>query len=172
MPTPPAPPALPAPAASTTPTTPSSMRKLEPSGSSFEPVAVMEFDGVPAAASIPKIDDLVFGATTTNPGARVAPGPKLSQSRLPCPILKFLPHGELPPDEAGARQIQRRSPAYAIINRELVRRSATAYLNDAESEKGQEILRDIHQVECGHHAASGTLVAKPFCHGFYCPTSL
>ena len=41
-----------------------------------------------------------------------------------------------------------------------------------ESEKGQEILRDIHHGECGHHAASRTLVAKAFHHGFYWPTTL
>ena len=41
-----------------------------------------------------------------------------------------------------------------------------------ESEKGQEILRDIHQGECGHHAASRTLVDKAFRHGFYWPTTL
>ena len=40
-----------------------------------------------------------------------------------------------------------------------------------ESKKGQEILRDIHQGECGHHAASRTLVAKAFRHGFYWPTT-
>lgn len=41
-----------------------------------------------------------------------------------------------------------------------------------ESEKGQEILRDIHQGECGHHVASRTLVAKAFGHEFYWPMAL
>ena len=41
-----------------------------------------------------------------------------------------------------------------------------------ESEKGQEILKDIDQGECGHHAASRTLVAKAFRHEFYWPTAL
>ena len=88
-------------------------------------------------------------------------------------ILAFLLRGELPQDEAEARQIQRRSAAYTIINRELVRRSVTGvFQRCVESEKGQEILRDIHQGECGHHAASRTLVAKAFRHGFYWPTAL
>ena len=88
-------------------------------------------------------------------------------------ILAFLLRGELPQNEAEARQIQRRSAAYAIINRELVRRSTTGVFQlCVESEKGQEILRDIHQGECGHHAASRTLVAKAFRHGFYWPTAL
>ncbi|XP_020185771.1 uncharacterized protein [Aegilops tauschii subsp. strangulata] len=34
-------------------------------------------------------------------------------------------------------------------------------------DKGIEILLDIHQGECEHHAASRSLVAKAFRHGFY-----
>ena len=43
---------------------------------------------------------------------------------------------------------------------------------NAEPEKGQAILKDIHQGECGHHAASRSLVAKAFRHGFFWPTTL
>jgi hypothetical protein len=32
-----------------------------------------------------------------------------------------------------------------------------------------EILREIHEGECGHHAAARSLVAKAFRHGFYWP---
>nr|XP_040244105.1 uncharacterized protein LOC120963520 [Aegilops tauschii subsp. strangulata] len=39
-------------------------------------------------------------------------------------------------------------------------------------ERGIDILLDIHQGECGHHAASRSLVAKAFRHGFYWPTTL
>ena len=34
-----------------------------------------------------------------------------------------------------------------------------------------ELLRDIHQGECGHHASATTIVAKAFRHGFYWPTA-
>ena len=34
-------------------------------------------------------------------------------------------------------------------------------------EEGQEILREIHEGDCGHHAGSKSLVAKAFRHGFY-----
>jgi hypothetical protein len=36
---------------------------------------------------------------------------------------------------------------------------------------GIEILREIHEGECGHHAAARSLVAKAFRHGFYWPTT-
>jgi hypothetical protein len=38
-------------------------------------------------------------------------------------------------------------------------------------EEGIELLREIHQGECRHHASSTALVAKAFRHGFYWPTA-
>ena len=84
------------------------------------------------------------------------------------PILKFLVSRELPTDEIAARLVQRRAAAYTIINRELVKRSITGvFQRCVEPEKGVAILKDIHQGECGHHAASRSLVAKAFRHGFF-----
>ena len=34
-------------------------------------------------------------------------------------------------------------------------------------EEGQEILREIHEGDCGHHGGSKSLVSKAFRHGFY-----
>ena len=34
-----------------------------------------------------------------------------------------------------------------------------------------ELLRDVHQGECGHHASAIAIVAKAFRHGFYWPTA-
>ena len=75
-------------------------------------------------------------------------------------------------DETEARQVQRRASAYSIINNELVKRSSTGvFQRCVEQDKGIEILLDIHQGECGHHAALRSLVAKAFRHGFYWPTA-
>src|SRR3954464_2733437 len=87
-------------------------------------------------------------------------------------IRDFLVHGALPQDEVEARQIQHRSGAYTIINNELVHRSATGVLQRCvEEDKVLELLRDIHQGECGHHALAVAIVAKAFRHGFYWPTA-
>ncbi|XP_020196932.1 uncharacterized protein [Aegilops tauschii subsp. strangulata] len=76
-------------------------------------------------------------------------------------------------DETEARQVQRWASAYNIINHELVKRSATGvFQRCVEQDNGIDILLDIHQGECGHHAASRSLVAKAFRHGFYWPTTL
>ncbi|XP_073362247.1 uncharacterized protein [Aegilops tauschii subsp. strangulata] len=84
------------------------------------------------------------------------------------PISEFLENGVLPIDETEARQVQCRASAHNIINNELVKRSSTGvFQRCVEQDKGIEILLDIHQGECGHHAASRSLVAKAFRHGFY-----
>jgi hypothetical protein len=44
------------------------------------------------------------------------------------PIMDFLVNGQVPADETEARRIQRRSKAYAIINNEMYKRSATGVL--------------------------------------------
>src|SRR4051812_20898 len=84
------------------------------------------------------------------------------------PIRDFLVDGFLPEDEVESRQISRRSWAYTIINNELVRKSASGvFQRCVEEDRGLELLRDIHQGECGHHASSKAIVSKAFRHGFY-----
>ncbi|XP_073367841.1 uncharacterized protein [Aegilops tauschii subsp. strangulata] len=127
------------------------------------------------------------GTSTTQQGAAVSNPPPPNPATLPPiavmtvvealswaqPILNSLVSRELPADEVLARQVQHRAGAYTIINSELVRRSATGvFQRCVEQEKGIAILRDIHQGECGHHAASRDLVAKAFRHGFFWPTAL
>src|SRR3954468_6077952 len=54
----------------------------------------------------------------------------------------------------------------------MVHRSATGVLQRCvEEDRGLELLRYIHQGECGHHASAIAIVAKAFCHGFYWPTA-
>jgi len=89
------------------------------------------------------------------------------------PIKEFLINGTLPVNENESRRIQRRSKAYTIINGEVYKRSVTGVLQRCvEPEEGKEMLVEIHQGECGHHASSRALVAKVFRHGFYWPTAL
>jgi hypothetical protein len=79
----------------------------------------------------------------------------------------------LPQDEAEARQLQCRAQAYTIINSELYKHSVSGIFQKCiEPKEGLELLKEIHQGECGHHASSRALVAKAFHHGFYWPTAL
>ena len=55
-----------------------------------------------------------------------------------------------------------------IVNGELHRCSVTGVFQRCVSlEEGCEILREIHEGDCGHHAGSKSLVAKAFRRGFY-----
>ena len=55
-----------------------------------------------------------------------------------------------------------------VINGELHHRSVTgAFHRCVSPEEGQEIPREIHEGDCGHHAGSQTRVAEAFRHGSY-----
>jgi hypothetical protein len=84
------------------------------------------------------------------------------------PFSNYLITRDMPQDEAEARQIQRRAGTYTIINSELYKHSVSGIFQKCiEPEDGIELLREIHQGECGHHTSSRALVAKAFRHGFY-----
>jgi hypothetical protein len=88
------------------------------------------------------------------------------------PFSNYLISRDLPPNKT-ARRLQRRVQAYTIINSELHKRSVSGIFQKCvEPEEGLELLREIHQGECRHHASSRALVAKAFRHGFYWPTAL
>jgi hypothetical protein len=89
------------------------------------------------------------------------------------PFSNYLITGDVPKDEAEARRIQHRALAYTIINSELYKRSVSGVFQKCiELEEGLELLKEIHQGECGHHASSRALVPKAFRDGFYWPTAL
>jgi hypothetical protein len=84
------------------------------------------------------------------------------------PFSNYLIIGDLPQDEVEARRIQLQAGAYTIINSKLYKCSVSGiFQKSIEPEEGIELLREIHQGECGHHASSRALVAKAFRHGFY-----
>jgi hypothetical protein len=86
------------------------------------------------------------------------------------PFSNYLITGDLPQDEAEARQIKHRAGAYTIINSKLYKCSMSGIFQKCIEPKEEiELLREIHQGECGHHASSRDLVAKAFRHGFYWP---
>jgi hypothetical protein len=84
------------------------------------------------------------------------------------PYLEYLTNKKLPEDEVQRRQIKPRAKAYTIIDGQLYKRSTSGvFMKCIPQVDGIEILREIHEGECGHHAAARSLVAKAFCHGFY-----
>jgi hypothetical protein len=71
------------------------------------------------------------------------------------PFSAYLLSGDLPASAAEARQLQCRARAYTIINSEMYKRSMSMiYQKCIKPEEERELLRKIHQGECGHHASS------------------
>jgi ribonuclease HI len=91
-------------------------------------------------------------------------------------ILKlkaFLVSSRLPEDESEAERIVRQASGYCIKDGDLYRRRPNGVaLKCISSHQGQELLRDIHAGECGHHASASTLAAKAYRSGFYWPSAL
>ena len=86
--------------------------------------------------------------------------------------MAYLLRGELPQQEVVARQIIRRAKAYVIIDGELYKRSVSGVFQWCVSGKeGRQILKEIHEGDCGHHASTRSLVAKAFRHGFFWHTA-
>jgi hypothetical protein len=87
------------------------------------------------------------------------------------PYLEYLMTKKLPKGEVQKRQIEHRAKAYTIIDGQLYKRSTSGVFMKCISQVyGIKILREIHEGECGHHAAR-SLVAKAFRHGLYWPTA-
>ena len=69
------------------------------------------------------------------------------------PYLAYMTRGDLPEDETLARQITRRSKSMVVINGELHHHSVTgAFQRGVSPAEGQEILRETHEGDGGHHA--------------------
>ncbi|XP_012701486.1 uncharacterized protein LOC105914422 [Setaria italica] len=66
-----------------------------------------------------------------------------------------------------------RSANYIIIGKELYRKVASTgiLIKCILRSEGIDLLHEIHSGKYGNHAASGTLVDKVFCSGFYWPTA-
>jgi hypothetical protein len=88
-------------------------------------------------------------------------------------LKAFLVSSKLPKDESEAERIVRQASGYCVKDGDLYRRRPNGVaLKCISTHQGQELLRDIHAGECGHHASASTLAAKAYRSGFYWPSVL
>jgi hypothetical protein len=68
--------------------------------------------------------------------------------------VAWMARGELPSNRTEARRIARMAKSFALVDGELYKRAASGILQRCVPiPEGRELLRDIHEGICGHHAA-------------------
>jgi hypothetical protein len=88
-------------------------------------------------------------------------------------LKAFLISSKLPEDESEAERIVRQVSGYYVKDGDFYRRRPNGVaLKCISTHQGQELLRDIHAGECGHHASASTLAAKAYRSGFYWTSAL
>jgi hypothetical protein len=82
-------------------------------------------------------------------------------------LKAFLISSKLPEDKAEAERIVRQASRYCVKDGDLYQHRPNGIaLKCISTHQGQELLRDIHTSECGHHASALTLAGKAYHSGF------
>jgi hypothetical protein len=88
-------------------------------------------------------------------------------------LKAFHVSSRLPEDESEAERIVRQASGYCVKDGDLYQRCPNRVaLKCISTHQVQELLRDIHASECGHHASASTLAAKAYRSSFYWPSAL
>jgi hypothetical protein len=84
------------------------------------------------------------------------------------PFIDFILDQQVPEDKAEHERITRRSANYVVIGTDLYRKAASTdvLMKCILQSEGLQLLAEIHNDECGCHAASANLVDKAYRSGF------
>jgi hypothetical protein len=76
-----------------------------------------------------------------------------------------------PQDELEGKKLKQRARGYTVVNGELYTLGVSEpWLRCITSEKGLELLKEIHSGFCGAHVGTRALAGKAIKQGFYWPT--
>jgi hypothetical protein len=86
-------------------------------------------------------------------------------------IMEYLTGHYEPQDELEEKRLKQRARGYAVVDEELYNSGVTEpWLRCVTSEKGLEILKEIHSGFCGAHIGTRALARKAIKQGFYWPS--
>jgi hypothetical protein len=86
-------------------------------------------------------------------------------------IMAYLRGHYEPQDELEEKRLKQRARGYTVVNGELYKSGVTEpWLRCITSEKGQELLKEIHSGFCGAHIGTRALAGKAIKQGFCGPT--
>ncbi|XP_071902882.1 uncharacterized protein [Coffea arabica] len=87
------------------------------------------------------------------------------------PLVDFLSSGALPMNKTEARRLQLIAAKYAYAGGTLYRRSyLSPWLKCVTPEKGDYVLREVHEVLCAAHVGSRVLAKKCLLLDYYWPS--
>jgi ribonuclease HI len=85
-------------------------------------------------------------------------------------IMAYLTGHFEPQDELEEKRLKQRARGYAIVDRERYKSGVTEpWLRCITSDKGLELLKEIHSGFCGAHIGTRALASKSIKQGFYWP---
>jgi hypothetical protein len=131
----------------------------------------------------------IFVQDLRKPSIRFLSNPETSRSDVPgsrdvfmteatdgwrLDFITYIMEKCVPEDKVKREKMVRCAANYVFIGTELYRRSASngVLMKCILRSEGIELLQEIHNGECGNHAASANLVGKAYWSGFYWPTDL
>ncbi|KAK0589707.1 hypothetical protein LWI29_017611 [Acer saccharum] len=126
-----------------------------------------------------------LGSTTTNSSKSVpiihlmSPSIQESETVAPVdngrswiePIFNYLQADILPGDRTEARRIKAKAAKFCILYDKLYKKSFTGpYLRCVTPREAYDILKSLHQEECGNHSGARSLSNRAITAGYYWPT--
>ncbi|KAK0580108.1 hypothetical protein LWI29_036450 [Acer saccharum] len=126
-----------------------------------------------------------LGSTTTNNSKSVpiihlmSPSIQESETVAPVdngrswiePIFNYLQADILPGDRAEARRIKAKAAKFRILYGKLYKKSFTGpYLRCVTPREAYDVLKSLHQEECGNHSGARSLSNRAITAGYYWPT--
>jgi hypothetical protein len=90
------------------------------------------------------------------------------------PFIDFILDQLVPDNKAERERITRQSAKYVVIGSDLYKKAASTgiLMKCIPRSEDLQLLAEIHNGECGCHAASTNLVGKAYRSGFYWPTAV
>ncbi|KAK1554732.1 hypothetical protein Q3G72_016522 [Acer saccharum] len=127
-----------------------------------------------------------LGSTTTNNSKSVPiihlMSPSIQESETVAPvdngrswielIFNYLQADILPGDRAEARRIKAKAAKFCILYGKLYKKSFIGpYLRCVTPREAYDVLKSLHQEECGNHSGARSLSNRAITAGYYWPTS-
>jgi ribonuclease HI len=117
----------------------------------------------------PAIDEQLVGEIS-DAGSMQLDNPTDLEESWMHPIMNYLQSDEIPKGE-NPRAFRTKVTQYTILNKKLYRKSlAGPYLRCLNDGEAQEVLKDIHEGDCGNHTGGRSLFSKILRTGYYWPT--